>query len=437
MRCLRLLSIVSVSLVSGSVVSVAAGQNEAVDGSVPNVTAKVLNNDDYIEGFARVDGLVFGGISGIDYDQQSKFWYVVSNDTGDTAPVRFFAMDIQIDEYGNIFFISDEVQRLNHPDGEIYEPGHHSPGAVRIIPPDPIGDEPYLIWTSEGVLNKGYKAGVFQMCTGATFMDGFVTSPHLDYVENKQGPRNAKALESLALLPNMEIIAGYEQALTQDGPPSTPDAGTTYTRLVHLDYFKADQLGEMAYALEAPDAKYGEKAERSLVELVAVNNDTLVAVESITMPESTSRQHQARTELYLVELTGASDISELESLKGLDAGNDFVPVKKTFIGDNDTLGGLRELPYKAATFGPMIDDERASLVMLSDNGLNQYMPTYVAYIEMTGVQPRRPYVKEDAKSYGQYEERDLTTEQGTPQRFRITREMKAKMGEEVKELGSN
>ena len=114
-----------------------------------------------------------------------------------------------------------------------------------------------------------------------------------------------------------------------------------------------------------------------------------------------------------------------------------MPVKKTFIGDNDTLGGLRELPYKAATFGPMIDDERASLVMLSDNGLNQYMPTYVAYIEMTGVQPRRPYVKEDAKSYGQYEERDLTTEQGTPQRFRITREMKAKMGEEVKELGSN
>ena len=46
-------------------------------------------------------------------------------------------------------------------------------------------------------------------------------------------------------------------------------------------------------------------------------------------------------------------------------------------------------------------------------------------------------MKEDAKSYGQYEERDLTTEQGTPQRFRITREMKAKMGEEVKELGSN
>ena len=31
-------------------------------------------------------GTQVGGISGIDYDQQSKFWYVVSNDTGSTAP---------------------------------------------------------------------------------------------------------------------------------------------------------------------------------------------------------------------------------------------------------------------------------------------------------------------------------------------------------------
>ena len=421
MRCSRFVSLASLLLVSG-----AAAQAD--------ITATLLNQDDYIDGFARVEGLVFGGISGIDYDQQSKFWYVVSNDTGSSAPVRFFAMDIQIDEYGNIFFISDEVQRLNHPNGDIYEPGRHSPGAVRIIPPDPIGDEPYLIWTSEGVLNKGHKAGVFQMCTGATFMDGFVTSPHLNYIEDKQGPRHAHALESLALLPNMEIIAGYEQALVQDGPKCTPGTGTTYTRLIHLDYFKADQLDEMAYPLEAPDAKYGENAERSLVELVAVDNDTLVAVENITMPESKKRFHQARTELYLVELEGASDISDVESLEGLEAGTDFVPVKKTFIADNDTMGGLRELPFKAATFGPMIDDERASLVMLSDNGLNEYMPTYVAYIEMTGVQPRRPFVKEDARTYGQYEERDLTTEQGTPQRFRITREMKEKQGEDTNQL---
>ena len=57
-----------------------------------------------------------------------------------------------------------------------------------------------------------------------------------------------------------------------------------------------------------------------------------------------------------------------------------------------------------------------------------------AYIEMTGVQPRRPYVQEGSRVYGQYEERDLNTEQGTPQRFRITRELKEKQGKETNQL---
>lgn len=394
------------------------------------VTATLLTDDEFVGGFARVAGLVFGGISGIDYDQQSKFWYAVSNDTGETSPVRFFAMVIEIDEYGNLLLNADEVQKLNHPDGTVYEPGHHSPGAVRIIPPDPIGDEPYLIWTSEGMLDKGYKAGVFEMCTGATFMDGFKTSEHLSFVKDEQGPRNARALESIALLPNMEVIAGFEQALTQDGPPARAGSGTTYVRLVHLDYFEAGQLGEMAYALEAPSEEYGAGAERSLVELVAVDNDTLLAVESIALP-GTSRVKKARTELYLVELAGASDISGMESLAGKAAGTDFTPVSKTFVADNDTMGGLREIPFKAATFGPMIDEERASLIMVSDNGLDQYQPTYFAYIAMEGVKPRRPFVKEDAQVFGQYEERYLTTEQGMPERIRITRaQREAKKAEE-------
>ena len=139
----------------------------------------------------------------------------------------------------------------------------------------------------------------------------------------------------------------------------------------------------------------------------------------------TSRVKKAITELYLVTFDDATDITELQSLKGLSAGSDFTPVTKTFLADNESLGGLREIPWKAATFGPMIDDTRASLIMVSDNGLDQYLPTYFAYIAMEGIQPRRPWVKEDSTTYGQYEERDMTTEQGTPARIRIIREQKA------------
>lgn len=398
-------------------------------GAQDGVRLTLLNDDEFVQGYARVAGLVYGGISGIDYDQQSKFWYVVSNDTGETSPVRFFAMDIRIDEHGNLILNSDEVQKLNHPDGTVYEPGHHSPGAVRIIPPDPIGDEPYLVWSSEGVLDKGYKAGVFEMCTGATFMDGFTTSPHLGFVKGERGPRHARAIEALALLPNMHVVAGYEQALTQDGPPATPGAGTTHVRLMELDYFSAKQVKEFAYPLAEPDSRFGEGTERGLVELVAVDNDTLLALESISIP-SDLRGGKAWTEIYLVELAGASDISGIESLKGLSAGSDFTPVTKTLLGDNESLGGLREIPFRAMTFGPMIDDSRASIVLVSDNGLDQYFPTYFAYVAAEGLRPMRPFVKVDAERPGQFEERHLTTEQGTPERIRITREQRAKKAAE-------
>jgi hypothetical protein len=379
---------------------------------------------EYVEGFGRVDGLLFGGLSGIDYDPQSKYWYTVSDDAGDNSPVRFFVLQITFDDYGNMDFNSDEVQKLNNADGTLYEPGLHTPSSVRIIPPDPIGDEPYLVWTSEGVLKDGNKAGVFEMCTGASFMDGFTLSEHTDFVPDTQGPRVDMAFESIALLPNMEIIAGYEQALQQDGPISTAGSGTTYLRLLHLDYFKATQLDEMAYPLEEPGAEAGEGAVRSLVDLVAVDEDTLLAIENVEVP-ATGRIRDVTTELYLVELAGASDIMGMDSLAGLESGADFVPVTKTFLGDNETMGGLRRAPFRGATFGPMFEDGRASVVLISDNDCDQYQNTYFALLSMEGIQPRRPYVKEGGRAY---EARDIDSSRGTPERLRIIREQKRNAG---------
>ena len=199
-----LIAVLALSTVAGA----AASQTEY------NLTHE---STEYVGGFGRVDGLLFGGLSGIDYDPQSKFWYTVSSDDGDSAPVRFFVLQINFDDYGNLDFNSDEVQKLNNADGSLYEVGIHTPSSVRIIPPDPIGDEPYLIWTSEGVLSEGNKAGVFEMCTGASFMDGFQLAEYTDFVPDTSGPRVDMAFESIALLPNMEIIAGFEQPLQQDG----------------------------------------------------------------------------------------------------------------------------------------------------------------------------------------------------------------------------
>lgn len=409
-----LMTCLALTMVSGAAVS----QTEY------NLT---YESTEFVDGFARVNGLLFGGMSGIDYDPQSKFWYTVSNDPGDSAPVRFFVLQINFDDYGHMTLESDEVQKLNNPDGSLFAPGLHTPSSVRIIPPDPIGDEPYLIWTSEGMLKDNKKAGVFEMCTGASFMDGFTLSEHTKFVPETQGPRVDMALESIALLPNMEVIAGYEQALQQDGPIATAGSGTTYVRLLHLDYFEANQISEMAYPLEEPGEGEPEGAVRSLVDFVAVDEDTLLAIENIEVPDS-GRIRDVTTEFYIVELDGASDIMDKDSLAGLEAGADFTPVSKTFIGDNASLGDLRRAPYRGVTFGPMFEDGRASVFLISDNDCDQYQSTYFSLLSMENIQPRRPFVKPEGKAY---EARDMDSSRGTPERLRIIREQQRKAGKET------
>ncbi|MGP1272199.1 MAG: esterase-like activity of phytase family protein [Phycisphaerales bacterium] len=349
-----------------------------------------------IEGFARVNGLAFTGISGLDYDPQSQRWIAVSNDTGGADPVRFFGMRVEVAQGEVVRFDADQAQALNHPDGTVFEPGRHTPGAVRIIPADPIGDEPYLVWTSEGVLDQGQRAGVFEMCTGATFMDWFATEPYLSHAPEEHGPRVGRAFESVALMPDHSLIAGFEQALIQDGPPAVRGSGTTPVRLVHFDYWDASTKRELVYPLEEPPADAPEGAERSLVELIAVDQNTLLSIESIMVPNQ-PRSPRAETELYLVSLDGATDVRGVASLASSDAS--YTPVTKRKLADNESLG-LRNARYNAGAFWHELEDGRHALLLVSDNANDTYRPTYFAVLAVEGLEPMRPYVKDAAGRHG-------------------------------------
>lgn len=349
-----------------------------------------------LQGFARVNNLAFTGISGLDYDPQSQLWIAVSNDTGETDPVRFFGMRIEVARDAFVRFDAIQAQALNHPDGTVFEPGLHRPGAVRIIPADPIGDEPYLVWTSEGVLEKGKRAGVFEMCTGATFMDWFQTEDYFTYAANSSGPRADRAYESLALMPDHSVIAGLEQALTQDGPAAVNGSGPTPVRLVHFDYWDASTKGEYVYMLDEPPADAPEGAERSLVELIAVDQDTLLSIESIMVPDQ-GRAPRAQTELYLVNLNGATDVHGVESLAADRVS--YTPVTKRKVADNESLG-IENARYAAGAFWHTLDDGRQVLLLVSDNDNDTYRPSYFAAFAVDGIEAYRPYVKDAAGRHG-------------------------------------
>jgi hypothetical protein len=363
----------------------------AAAGSNAQAQTVTLIEEVAVEGFARVNGMPFTGISGFDYDPQSGRAIAVSNDTGRIGPVRFFGLKLDFSDRGLGGFVPDQAQALNHPDGTRFEPGLHQPGAVRIIPADPIGDEPYLVWTSEGHLRDGKRAGVFEMCTGATFMDWFRTGDASDQTSESSGPRHDLAWESLALMPDHSLIAACEQPLTQDGPVMTAGSGAGTIRLVHLDYWTAKAIREYAYPIAEPGPDAPEGAVRSLVELIAVDQDTLLSIESVMVPDQ-GRSPRATTELYMVELAGATDVTVTASLA---ESSSFTPVAKRLIADTASLG-IKDLRYNAGAFWHKIDNNRFGLVLVTDNGNDQYRPTYFALLGVEGLEPMRPYVRNSA-----------------------------------------
>lgn len=360
-------------------------------GSAARAQTVTLIEEVPVEGYARVNGMPFTGISGFDYDPQSGRAIAVSNDTGTTGPVRFFGLKLDFNERGLANFAPDQAQALNHPNGTRFEPGLHQPGAVRIIPADPVGDEPYLVWTSEGHLREGKRAGVFEMCTGATFMDWFRTGDASEQASESDGPRHDYAWESLALMPDHSLIAACEQPLVQDGPVMVAGSGSGVIRLVHLDYWTASAIHEYAYPIAEPGPGAPQGAVRSLVELIAVDQDTILAIESVMVPDQ-GRSPRATTELYLVELAGASDVTGVGSLA---ESSSYIPVTKRLLADTASLG-IKDLRYNAGAFWHKFDDARFGLVLVSDNANDQYRPTYFALLAVEGLEPQRPYVRSSA-----------------------------------------
>ncbi|MEM8758284.1 MAG: esterase-like activity of phytase family protein [Planctomycetota bacterium] len=349
-----------------------------------------------VPGLARIGGMAFSGISGIDFDPQSGLGIVVSNDTGTRHPVRFMAVTAVMDSDELVHFAPLRAQALNNPDGSVFAPGLHRPGAVRIIPADPIGDEPYLVWASEGVPGTGEPAGVYEMCTGATHMDGYQLSPYMTALPGSQGPRDDRAYESLALMPDHSLIAATAQPLFQDGPVVMRGAGSGPVRLVHLDYWSASTMHEYVYVLDEPPADAPEGAERSLVELVAINEKELLAIESIMVPGQ-RRSPRADTELYIVSLENATDVRGVSSLS--DGDSAYRPVAKRKLGDSASLG-LPDARFAAGTFWHELDDGRQGLLLISDNANDAYRPTHVVGLAVDGLEPVRPFTKAGEREPG-------------------------------------
>ena len=191
----------------------------------------------------------------------------------------------------------------------------------------------------------------FSLATGAKV--GGVDVPDIYRPSNVQGNRG---LESLTY-GSGTLWTANEEALKPDGPLSTTSAGSW----VRIQQFTGPDLSatlQFGY-LTDPISQMSPfvTVERSgLVDLLVLPGGALLALER----ELGGWIPHFRSRVYLLDLTGATDVSTWPSL----AGGDFTPVTKTLLWQ----GVFGFSNFEGMTLGPRLTDGSQSLLLISDNG---------------------------------------------------------------------
>lgn len=191
----------------------------------------------------------------------------------------------------------------------------------------------------------------FSLSTGAA--EGSVAVPSIFSPSNVQSNRG---LESLA------FGAGYlwtanEESLQPDGPISSTSAGST-VRLQRFEGTGFTTQGQWAYVTDPISSmNIFVGGQSGLVELLALPNGQLLALERELGGTWWPR---FRSRIYLIDFTGATDVSSVPSLSGAS----FTPVSKTLLWQST----FSTSNFEGMTLGPELDNGDRSLILISDDG---------------------------------------------------------------------
>ncbi len=332
------------------------------------------------------DGTVVGGLSGITYDAENDVFHVIADDRSQFGPARFYTVRIDASDDGA--FTRDDITVLDvttllRADGTPYPALGIDPEGIA------LGRNGELYIAQEGQVTPLGTGVQIAPSVGVYDLDGnllrnlAVDDKFLPASDGTSGVRNNLAFESLTLSPNGRWLwTATENAIVQDGPAATAASGSL-VRLIKYDARTGQEVGEYAYitdpVAEAPNPS-GAFATNGLVELLAIDDQgTLLAMErsfSVGAPGTGNT-----IKIYLVDTRGATNIQGIDGIESeIDDGelSPFLdaPVKKELLLDLSDLG----IPLdnvEGMALGPVLEDGRQSLVLVSDNNFSATQFTQV------------------------------------------------------------
>lgn len=323
------------------------------------------------------EGVEFGGISGLDRAPDGRYWAISDN----REMPRIYLLRIDLDQRGLHGVRIEQMVMLRGPDGQPLPARTADPEAIRLT----AGGQ--LLIASEGHWSanpaRRHPPFVHAFTTGGGFVRAFELPPNFELVDNRTtGARSNKVFESLAITPNGAPFAAVEDALIDDGPMATPDAGS-WLRVIRFDPASGKPVAQHAYALppiplrrSAGEGKAEEsRADNGLTELLALSEDSFIAVERAYVPGQ-----GVTVRLVLTRIEAATtDVSPIKSLPGAA----FQPMSRQLLLELPIpLQGLLLDNIEAIAWGPVLANGNRSLVLVSDNNFSHLQTTQFLALEV-------------------------------------------------------
>jgi hypothetical protein len=326
----------------------------------------------------------FGGLSAIDYTGSGNRYVVVSDrGAGDGAasfPCRFHTVVLNVDpKTRNIQFQLEATTMLRDANGQAMT------GSLSVLKAwdkpercpsyDPEGIR--YLGNSGIVISDEYGPNLDQFSNEGHLIKSFALPPGFALSEKlsppfEQGAYSNRGLEGVAVSPDGKTIVGAMQGpLVQDGRIEKKKCLGVWTRWIAIDT-TTSKTKQLAYRLD--DESTG------ISELLSVDATRYLVLER----DSNSGQEAKIKRIYLADATGASDISQVPSMRqGLDTQT--TPIRKTLLIDLlDPAYGFAgaNAPEKpeGIAWGPKLADGRRLLIICFDNDFEPEIPTiFVAF----------------------------------------------------------
>jgi hypothetical protein len=325
------------------------------------------------------DGTTAGGFSGIDYDPRSQTWFIESDDRSNINPARFYTAKLDYDAHSFRSVALTGVRFFRQADGSVY-PGPAKGGDVpdiETIRVDPLDGS--LWYASEG----DRRFGLNPWLRHATREGGFVGEMPLPenfkvWKDAQKGSRNNLSLEGLSFAPDGQSLwLSLEAPLYEDGPEPTPSQGAV-TRITR---FARDGrvLGQYAYEIDAIPAAPapGKAADNGVSEILAVNSHEVLVLERAAV-QGADGLYKNYIRVYAMDTDGASDVRDIPAL----AGAKFTPARKRLVLDLNTLGLPALDNIEGISWGPVLENGRRSLVLISDDNFGAKQVTQLLLFEV-------------------------------------------------------